>query len=80
MSEHHIVISADSHCGADLWDYRNYLESKYHPEFDDWARSIEAAQARTAERFKDAPRADPYASEPMFEISRLGHGGVARGD
>ena len=56
MSEHHIVISADSHCGADLWDYRNYLESKYHPEFDDWARSIEAAQARTAERFKDAPR------------------------
>ena len=53
MSEHHFVISADSHCGADLWDYRNYLESKYHPEFDDWARSIEAAQARTAERFKD---------------------------
>ena len=53
MSEHHIVISADSHCGADLWDYRNYLESKYHPEFDDWARSIEAAQARVAERFKD---------------------------
>ncbi|MEE2769125.1 MAG: SDR family NAD(P)-dependent oxidoreductase [Actinomycetota bacterium] len=32
------------------------------------------------ERFKDAPRADPYASEPMFEIGRLGHGGVARDD
>ena len=56
MSERHVVISADSHCGADLWDYKGYLESRYHEEFDDWARSVEAAQARIAEQFKDSPR------------------------
>ena len=28
------------------------------------------------ERFKDAPRADPYASEPMTEIRLMRHGGV----
>ena len=31
------VISADGHAGADLLDYRPYLESKYHDEFDAWA-------------------------------------------
>ena len=29
-TDHHIVISADSHCGADLRDYKPYLEKKYH--------------------------------------------------
>ncbi len=28
-SPHHIVISADTHCGADLLGYRPYLEEKY---------------------------------------------------
>lgn len=31
------VISADGHAGADLLDYRPYLESRYHAEFDAWA-------------------------------------------
>ncbi len=31
------VISADCHAGADLRDYRPYLESRYHDEFDRWA-------------------------------------------
>ena len=32
-TDHHIVISADSHCGADLRDYKPYLEKKYHSDF-----------------------------------------------
>jgi predicted TIM-barrel fold metal-dependent hydrolase len=36
----HIVISTDGHCGADLLDYKPYLEARYHDEFDDWARSF----------------------------------------
>lgn len=31
------VISADCHAGADLRDYKPFLESRYHDEFDDWA-------------------------------------------
>jgi len=31
------VISADGHAGADLLDYRPYLEARYHDEFDAWA-------------------------------------------
>ncbi len=33
----YVVISADGHCGAALRDYRPYLESRYHDEFDAWA-------------------------------------------
>jgi predicted TIM-barrel fold metal-dependent hydrolase len=36
-SERLILISADGHCGADLLDYKPYLEKSYHDEFDDWA-------------------------------------------
>lgn len=50
MSEHHIVISADTHCGASLLDYRPYLESKYHAEFDEWATFMQEAADRQAEK------------------------------
>ena len=33
----YIVISADGHAGADLHDYKPYLESSLHDEFDRWA-------------------------------------------
>lgn len=56
MSDHHIVISADSHCGADLWDYKPYLESKYHADFDEWAKAMEESAKRQEERFKDSGR------------------------
>ncbi len=49
MAEHHIVISADTHCGGDLRQYRPYLESKYHSDFDEWADEIERTQAAAAE-------------------------------
>jgi predicted TIM-barrel fold metal-dependent hydrolase len=38
--QHQIVISTDGHCGADLWDYKPYLEQRYQEEFDGWARSF----------------------------------------
>ncbi|WP_411085763.1 amidohydrolase family protein [Streptomyces sp. 061-3] len=35
--ERYTVISADCHAGADLLDYRPYLETRYHDDFDAWA-------------------------------------------
>src|SRR6478752_3074286 len=34
--DHYIVISSDGHAGAQVHEYRDYLESKYHEEFDAW--------------------------------------------
>ncbi|WP_255950609.1 amidohydrolase family protein [Streptomyces odontomachi] len=36
----HIVISADCHGGADLKQYRDYLDSCYLDDFDEWAKSF----------------------------------------
>jgi predicted TIM-barrel fold metal-dependent hydrolase len=38
MSEHYVIISADCHGGAELLEYRDYLERRYHEAFDAWAR------------------------------------------
>ena len=35
--DRYVVISADCHAGADLRDYRPFLEAAYHDEFDRWA-------------------------------------------
>jgi predicted TIM-barrel fold metal-dependent hydrolase len=35
--DRYIVISADCHAGADLRDYRPFLESRFHDDFDRWA-------------------------------------------
>ena len=35
--DRYTVISADCHAGADLRDYKPYLEARYHEQFDDWA-------------------------------------------
>jgi predicted TIM-barrel fold metal-dependent hydrolase len=39
--ERYIVISADGHAGGDIPDYRPYLESKWHEDFDAWAAAYE---------------------------------------
>lgn len=39
--ERYIVISADGHAGGDIPDYRPYLESKWHDDFDAWAAEYE---------------------------------------
>lgn len=33
------LVSSDSHCGAPLHDYKEYLESHWHDDFDAWAAS-----------------------------------------
>jgi predicted TIM-barrel fold metal-dependent hydrolase len=36
-SDRYLVISVDGHAGADLRDYKPYLASTWHDEFDAWA-------------------------------------------
>ena len=35
--ERYTVVSADGHAGADLLDYKPYLASRWHDDFDAWA-------------------------------------------
>ena len=37
----YVVISADCHAGADVAEYRPYLESRYHDDFDVWYSTFE---------------------------------------
>ena len=37
--DRYIVISSDGHAGAQMHEYREYLEAKYLDEFDEWAKS-----------------------------------------
>ncbi len=39
--DHYLLISADCHGGGDLLDYRPYLPSRYHDDFDAWAATYE---------------------------------------
>ena len=36
-SRPYVLISADAHAGADLLDYKEYLEREFYDEFDAWA-------------------------------------------
>ena len=37
--DRYIVVSSDGHAGAQMHEYRGYLEAKYLDEFDEWAKS-----------------------------------------
>jgi len=39
--DRYIVISADGHAGGNIPDYRPYLESRWHDDFDAWAADYE---------------------------------------
>jgi predicted TIM-barrel fold metal-dependent hydrolase len=39
--QRYIVVSADGHAGGSIADYRPYLESRWHDEFDAWAAAYE---------------------------------------
>ena len=39
MTERYTIISADGHAGGDIQDYKPYLPSRWHDEFDAWAAS-----------------------------------------
>ncbi len=49
MSERYVIISADGHCGLPLAGYRPYLESKFHPAFDEWVAFMEGERAKKLE-------------------------------
>ena len=38
--DRYVVISADTHAGADLYDYKPYLPVCLHDEFDAWATDV----------------------------------------
>jgi predicted TIM-barrel fold metal-dependent hydrolase len=73
------VISADAHAGSDLPDYRPYLASRWHDEFDAWAATyvnpFADLLAPTAYRNWDSDRrlaendADGIAAEVLFPNS-----------
>jgi predicted TIM-barrel fold metal-dependent hydrolase len=53
--EHHqILFSTDGHCGADLRDYKPYLEHRYHDAFDAWADDFHDAWADETDQDRDA--------------------------
>lgn len=37
--DRYVVISTDTHAGADLYDYKPYLPASLHEEFDAWAKA-----------------------------------------
>jgi predicted TIM-barrel fold metal-dependent hydrolase len=37
----YVIISSDCHAGADLHDYKQYLETRWHDEFEVWAASYD---------------------------------------
>lgn len=39
--DRYTIVSADGHAGANLLDYRGYLPTSYHDEFDAWAAAYE---------------------------------------
>ncbi|MEL7208353.1 MAG: amidohydrolase family protein [Actinomycetota bacterium] len=75
-SDRYAVISSDGHAGADLYDYRPYLASAWHDDFDAWAPTYENPfadlQAPTAYRSWDSDRrleeteADGVVGEIVF--------------
>ena len=38
--QHVAIVSSDAHAGADLLDYRPYLDRRWHEEFDAWAAAF----------------------------------------
>ncbi|MEZ5166877.1 MAG: hypothetical protein R2695_10435 [Acidimicrobiales bacterium] len=36
MTERYTIISSDCHAGGSHAQYRDYLEAKWHDEFDEW--------------------------------------------
>jgi len=70
------IISADAHAGGDIPDYRQYLSSRWHADFDAWAESyvnpFADLLAPTAYRSWDSERrlaendADGISAEVIF--------------
>lgn len=74
--QRYTVISADGHAGGNITDYRPYLASKWHDEFDAWAADYEmpyedllgdlgARNWDSARRLRDL-RSDGQSAEVIF--------------
>src|SRR6266849_4114409 len=73
---HYTIISADCHGGADLLDYRDYLPSRLHRQFEAWAREYrvpfddlmgdEASQNWDHDRRQADLEADGIVAEVVF--------------
>jgi predicted TIM-barrel fold metal-dependent hydrolase len=49
-----ILFSTDGHCGADLLDYKPYLEQRHHDAFDSWAAGFRDAWAEETDQDRPA--------------------------
>lgn len=72
--ERYVVVSSDCHAGGQFSDYREYLESKYLDEYDEWAAAYdvpyEDLQPPLGERNWDSTRreADMHADGVAGEV------------
>src|SRR3974390_543102 len=71
--DRYIVISTDGHCGADLRDYKPYLEARYHDAFDSWAEGFHDAWAEELDQERPVNNRAGVASAaaPLNWDSRL---------
>jgi len=37
--DRYVIISSDTHAGAELHEYKQYLEKRWHEEFEEWAKA-----------------------------------------
>ena len=75
-SDRYVVISSDCHAGADILDYRDYLEKRYVEQFDEWAanyknpfadlRSADASRNWDSDRRLHELESDGVVGEVLF--------------
>ena len=81
-----MLVSADGHIGAPIRVYREYLESRYHDDFDAWCtfhdEQLELRITRKMERHVVHPPGRPYPTtaqicDPATRLAILDSEGVA---
>src|SRR6478735_7492071 len=66
----YLIIAADSHAGLPTADYRQYLESKYHPQFEEFLSERHAAiEATTKLGVRDEGFAKQWFEEHDEELA-----------
>lgn len=84
--DRYVVISADTHAGADILGYKPYLSQQFHEEFDAWAAgfsdawgAIDVEQADTDDsdiRIGVASFMSPYNWDSARRLQHLEHDGI----
>jgi predicted TIM-barrel fold metal-dependent hydrolase len=75
MSERYTIISADCHAGGSHVQYRDYLEAKWHEEFDEWRGGYKNAWRdlqsgwRTRNWDDEARNADQWEDGVVAEVT-----------